>query len=351
MVDYLVVGLGLSGLAVCEELQKRNLSFRVFENHSQKSSLVAAGLYNPVILKRFTPAWRADEHLESALPFYKNIEEKLQLKLVYPGNIYRKFHSAEEQNNWFEATDKPGLSTFLSDKIEKDLCPAIPAPFGFGKVQHTGTIDTDTMLKEYRKHLEKSGSLVADNFDYDSLKIEEDSIDYKNFKSKKIVFCEGFGLTKNSFFNYLPLRPNKGEYLTIYAENLKLDVIVKASVFVIPLGNDLYRVGATYNNRDTSPEPSEDSKTYLLKKLHDIITCNFEVVDQVAGIRPTTKDRKPLLGVHPEFPELFCCNGFGSRGVLMGPEMGKNIIDFSEEKKPLASEIDIKRFEKLYKES
>ncbi len=346
MVDYLVVGLGLSGLAVCEELQKRNLSFKVFENHSQKSSLVAAGLYNPVILKRFTPAWRADEHLESAIPFYKKIEEKLQLKLIYPGNIYRKFHNVEEQNNWFEATDKPRLSNFLSETIEKDLSPAIPAPFGYGKVLHTGSIATDTMLKEYRKNLKDNGVLTQESFDYKVLKIEGSGILYKGFHARKIVFCEGFGLAKNPFFDYLPLRPNKGEYLTIFAEKLKLEVIVKASVFVIPLGNDLYRVGATYNNRDTTPQPSESSKTYLLKKLQDIITCDFKVVDQVAGIRPATKDRKPLLGVHPKYSQLFCCNGFGSRGVLMGPEMAKNLIDFSEENKPLASEIDIKRFEK-----
>ena len=113
MLDYIVVGLGLSGVSVCERLEENDLSYRVYDSGIQKASVVAAGLINPVILKRFTLAWKADEQLAIAIPFYKNIEEKLRVKLFYPRNIHRRFNSAEEQNNWFSAADKPGLSDFL----------------------------------------------------------------------------------------------------------------------------------------------------------------------------------------------------------------------------------------------
>ena len=75
-VDYLIVGLGLAGLAFVEELIKANKSFIVFEDDSQTSSLVAGGVYNPVILKRFSPVWNAKEQLAIALPFYENLEKK-----------------------------------------------------------------------------------------------------------------------------------------------------------------------------------------------------------------------------------------------------------------------------------
>ena len=58
-IDYIIVGLGLAGLAFAEELFNANKSFLVFEDDSQTSSLVAGGVYNPVILKRFTPVWNA----------------------------------------------------------------------------------------------------------------------------------------------------------------------------------------------------------------------------------------------------------------------------------------------------
>ena len=69
MVDYLVVGLGLAGISFCEVLEKEGKSFKVITDNSQQASQVAGGLYNPVILKRFTLAWKAKEQVELAQPF------------------------------------------------------------------------------------------------------------------------------------------------------------------------------------------------------------------------------------------------------------------------------------------
>ena len=52
--DVLVVGCSLAGIAYCDVLEQNGLSFKVFDDNSQQSSKVAAGLYNPVILKRFS---------------------------------------------------------------------------------------------------------------------------------------------------------------------------------------------------------------------------------------------------------------------------------------------------------
>jgi glycine oxidase len=58
-LDYIIVGCGLAGVSFCEELRAHGKSFVVFDDQSQQSSIVAAGLYNPVILKRFTAVWKA----------------------------------------------------------------------------------------------------------------------------------------------------------------------------------------------------------------------------------------------------------------------------------------------------
>ncbi|MGM0933698.1 MAG: NAD(P)/FAD-dependent oxidoreductase [Bacteroidota bacterium] len=348
MVDYIVVGLGLSGISVCERLEENGLGYRVFEGGVQKASVVAAGLINPVILKRFTLAWKADEQLEIAIPFYKNIEEKLRVKLFYPSNIYRRFNSAEEQNNWFSAADKPGLSDFLNTELKPKLNSCIKSDYGFGEVLHTGTVNTELMISEYGIHLRKQDKISFENFDYDALKIEENHLEYKGLEAKKIIFCEGFGLINNPFFNYLPLTGNKGEYITIYSEELQMNEIVKSSVFIIPIGNNLYRVGATYNNQDKSPEPTTKAGEELIRKLSAVISCKFDVVDQVAGIRPASKDRRPLAGQHPEYRNLYCCNGFGSRGMLISPMLSEEIIKLSETGEPLPPEVDLARFTKKH---
>ena len=66
-VDYIIVGMGLAGIAFTEELIGKNKSFLIFEDNSQNSSLVVGGMYNPVVLKRFTPVLNAKEQLEVAL--------------------------------------------------------------------------------------------------------------------------------------------------------------------------------------------------------------------------------------------------------------------------------------------
>ena len=82
-VDYIIVGCGLASIAFCEQLRVNNKSFVVFDNNSQKSSRVAAGLYNPVILKRFSEVWKAKEQLELALPLYDKIEKDLNIQINY----------------------------------------------------------------------------------------------------------------------------------------------------------------------------------------------------------------------------------------------------------------------------
>ena len=348
MLDYIIIGSGLSGIAIAEKLLAKDKKILVFDDSSQSSSTVAGGIYNPVILKRFTLAWNANEQLDTALSFYTSLEKKLNISLVQALPIYRRFHSIEEQNNWFSAMDKPYLSRFLDEKLVSTINPHIPSSHSFGLVKETGVVNTKVLIEKYRAYLASINSFKEETFYFDHLEIKADHCTYKNWKAKKIIFCDGFGLKKNLYFNYLPLNGNKGEYLIIKAEDLKLKVAVKSSVFIIPLGKDLYKVGATYNNWDKSKEPTKDGENYLLEKLNGFLKCDFEVVDQVAGIRPATNDRKPLVGQHPVYRNMYCCNGFGSRGVLIGPTVASELINFIEDSVALSEDIDIRRFAKLY---
>ena len=348
MIDYLIVGLGLAGISFCEQLEENKKSYKVINDGSQTASLVAGGLYNPVILKRFTLAWNADVQLETAMPFYDQLESKLEVKLDCKIPIYRKFVSIEEQNLWFEAADKPRLSKFLSPRIIENDNKSVGAPYGLGEVLHTGRIDTKTLVGAYESFLHEKGNLISKTFDFDAMIVEKEHIAYHSLKAKKIVFATGFGLKSNPYFNYLPLNGNKGELLTIKAPKLKENNIIKSSVFIIPMGNDLYRVGATYERTDKTNSPTNGAKNELLDKLHTFLKCDYNIVDHVAGIRPTVADRRPLVGLHPIHRNIIVLNGFGSRGVLIAPTVSKQLFDHIEKGEVLPQEIDIKRFSKRF---
>ncbi|WP_291871285.1 FAD-binding oxidoreductase [Maribacter sp.] len=348
MVDYLVVGLGLAGISFCEQLQKNNKTFKVISDDSQTSSIVAGGLYNPVILKRFTLAWNAKEQLELAKPFYIELEKKLKTKLDYKVSVHRKFASIEEQNLWFEAADKNALQPFLSTKILKNTNVAVDAPFGFGEVLNTGRIDTHALVKKYAEYLDGYELLQKEVFNFDDLKCTAAGINYKTIEAKRIIFATGYGLKNNPYFNYLPLNGTKGELLTINAPELKEENVIKSSVFTIPMGNDRYRVGATYKWKDKTNTPTVEAKEELLEKLDTFLKCKYKVIDHKAGIRPTVADRRPLLGRHPEFVNMYVLNGFGSRGVMIAPYASAQLFKYIENDTALPTEIDILRFTKKH---
>mgnify|MGYP000211923864 CR=1 FL=1 len=154
-LDYIIVGVGIAGISFCEQLRANGKTFVVFDNASQKSSTVAGGLYNPVVLKRFTSVWKSSEQLDLALPFYATIEDRLNVKLDYKMPVYRKFASHPEQNDWFAASDKPSLSRYLSPKIIKNDNTAIDASFGFGEVLQAGRLDTEILITNYKQFLKQ----------------------------------------------------------------------------------------------------------------------------------------------------------------------------------------------------
>ena len=342
--DYLIVGSGLSGVMLCEALRKRGKSFKVISNKSQQASIVASGLYNPVVLKRFNKAWDAEKHLPIAMSAYEELELFLGIKIDYKLPIYRVFSSIAEQNNWIIASDKIPLKPYLISDIKSNINQNIYAPYGYGEVKNTGRIDTKLLLESYSNLLNNEKLISHESFEYDKLKISK-KIVYKGIESENIIFSEGFGVRQNPFFNYLPIEGTKGELIIINAPKLNSEVIIKSSVFIIPIGNNNYLVGSTYAWDDFNNDPTINAKNKLLNKLDKLVLCPYKVVYQRAGIRPTVIDRRPLVGQHKSHENLYILNGLGSRGVLIAPTVANALINFIEDKLPLQKEINISRFD------
>ena len=344
MIDYIIVGSGLAGISFAETALMQDKKILVFDDNSQNSSKVAGGLYNPVILKRFSEVWQAKEQLELMTSFYSTLEKKIKTKFDFKIPILRKFFSIEEQNNWFSAADKHTLAPFLSTSLCFKTYSGIHSPFGYGEVLQTGYVDTALLVANYYDYLLLHNYLETESFDYNALVIDSDYLLYKGLKARHIIFAEGFGLNLNPFFNDLPLDGTKGELFIIKAPLLDLDVIVNTNVFILPLGNDLFKVGATYNWKDKTNQPTEEGKQELVERIREIISCDFEIIEHHAGVRPTVRDRRPLVGTHADYNNVHIINGLGTRGVMLGPAMAKALFDSIENNIQLDKEIDIKRF-------
>ena len=344
-VDCLIVGSGLAGLCFAETLFQKGRSFMLISDDSQQASEVAGGLYNPLILKRFTLAFKAAEQLDLAIPFYQAIEARLGQTLDFKQQVLRIMHDPGEQNRWFEARDRKGYNRFMQEDFSESPSKHIDAPFKLAKVLETGRLDTAVFRKTYIAWLKSAGLYIEGRFEHAHLKLSKSSATYQQFEVDQVIFAEGFGLKQNPYFNYLPLQGSKGELLTIYAPELDLQQVLKSTVFIIPLGGHYYRVGATYDNRLLDNQPTEGARNYLLERLRKFLKADFEVVAHVAGVRPSVSDRKPLVGRHPQHTQLAVLNGFGSRGVMIAPFAADALYRNLFEGVALDAELDIRRFD------
>jgi len=348
MLDYLVVGLGLAGVSICEALEENGHSFHVISDGKQMASTVAGGIYNPVVLNRFKAVWKGDCFLDYALPFYRDLESKLNTNFLDQTTLKRRFATAEEQNLWFEAASDSRLKRFLSTQIIQNTNEALIAPYGLGNVLETGRVDVPKLIGNYQSYLDEKGNHSRETVDKSLLEVTTDSVSYQHLNAKKIIWAIGHRNTTLTYFDYIPLVGNKGELLTIKATELQLDSLIKGPVFILPIGDDLYKVGATYDRSDLTYEPTQAARMRLSEQLESMISCPYEIVAHEAGIRPTVPDRRPLLGRHPQYNNLVLYNGLGSRGVLMAPWLGRHLWEYLEKGKELLPELNIDRFDKRY---
>ncbi|MGV3461240.1 MAG: NAD(P)/FAD-dependent oxidoreductase [Flavobacterium sp.] len=344
MKDYIIVGGGIAAISFADILHNNGKTFMLYCESLHNATSVAGGIYNPVIVKRLSLPYNASEHIKFIGPFFKKIEARLGVRVDYPIRLLRRFVCIEEQNNWFAAADKPGLSEFISAKVVRTKYDGFDSPYGFGEVLHTGFIDTDVLLEYFHNWLKEHDVVRYEHFDYAFLESNNISLKYKDVEARHIVFAEGFGIRNNPYFNFVPLEGTKGELLTIHAPGLKLDSIVNAGIFILPLGNDTYKVGATYEWTDKTNTPTLAARAELEAKLREIIICDYEVLTHVAGVRPTTKDRKPVIGTHAGHSNVHILNGLGTRGLMLGPPMAQQLFDFIENGSELEKAVDVNRF-------
>ena len=347
MKDAIIVGFGLAGFHYALELQKQKKNFLIISNEKEGASKNAGGVFNPTVLKRYTMSWRGEEFFDQAISTYSLFEEKYNINVFQKIPINYYFNRLSDHNNWTVASNRKGLDRFLSPLIKNEANKGLNANFGYAKLQNVGKLDIRKTLEGFKKKLD-SNSFSQKEFDYGELKFINNKIEYKDVKARYIVFCEGFQLKRNPWFSYLPLEGSKGEFLHIRSKVLSQKKIIKAGLFIVPIEKDLFWVGANFDRKDKTSKPTKSGKDWILVKLKSLLDCTFEVVDHKAAIRPTVKDRRPLLGSHPKQKNLYIFNGLGSRGVLMGPLLAKWMYKFVVDKKKLYPELAIDRFETYF---
>jgi len=344
-VDYLIIGQGLAGSCLALQLIKRGRSVFVFdEPEKNRASSVAAGLFNPVTGKLMTKTWKADKLFTYLQSFYAEAEDFLKSRFYYPFPLYRPFISVEEQNEWMGKSAEPGMMEYIESVFGSSTFSAdVHDPFGGLLLKGCGYLDVPTFVKKTRDFLTLSHSFREAHFDESKVEFINSKISYGELVAGKIIFCNGLGSLQNHFFKSIPLRPLKGETLSIQIDDT-LERVYNRGVYVVPSRPGVYKVGATYNTKDKNDGTTENGRAELVEKLNSLLRLSYKELNQDWGFRPTTPDRRPILGSHFTHPDLVMFNGLGTKGVSLAPYFSNQLADWLTHVGEIDEAVDIKRF-------
>jgi glycine oxidase len=342
--DHIIVGQGLAGTILAHTLLKNGKKIIVIDDPSLSDcSRISAGMYNPVVTRRLTKSWMADELLDHVHSFYTEAGKLLNIDLLFGRDIIKIFAEQAERNFW-EKKRNEAVGKYLSPVSDEHIPELGETPFGHARVMHAGQVRVSEFLSRSRAHFKNARALLEEKFDHRQVELTNGGVSYKDVSAGTLIFCEGYTARENTWFDFIPFVPAKGELLTVRIEHLPLQQTIHKGVSLTPLGDDLFRVGSTFSWDELNDVPTEKAKNSLLEGVKQITDKEVVVVDHLAGVRPATNDRRPVIGKHPEHAQLVIFNGMGSKGVMLAPYFANELALNLENGTPLNKEVDIRRY-------
>jgi len=346
-VDYVVVGQGIAGTLLHFSLKKAGQKVMVIDNdHEGAATKVAAGGINPITGKRYVKSWKIETLMPVVREVYAELEKLLNIQIFKERNIIRILKNAGEENTWLgRSADPLYLKYFVENPSIGNFEKHLNDFSSIGEIKNGGQGNISFLVKKYQELLLSNQEIIVEKFEYENLDLsKKGKISYKNIEAKAVIFCEGSGAAKNPFFNYLPFELSKGEALTVKIDNSNLEKIIRHRVSVVPTQKDEYWIGASNSWEFENDTPTSEAKEDLEEHLISIFKNKPAIINHQAAIRPTVKDRRPLLGFHPKHPNLFIFNGLGTKGAALAPYLSKQMTNFILKKEALLEEVDIKRY-------
>ena len=347
-VDYLIVGQGIAGSLLALNLLERGRTVLVIDDgHRTAASKVAAGMINPVTGRRMALSWRFLQAWNYLCDDYRKWESILDSPLFYRKSILRLFQSNEGRDRWekkLRAGAFAGIG-FRYGNYRPSIAGLKPSLGNF-EVEQSGYVDQPTLIEAVRRYLRSRDSLVEDTWDEGDFSRSSNAVKWKQWNARKIVFTQGFRNGSNPFFRDLPFRNSRGEILVLSGPGPITRRILNRGKWLMPRHEGYFWAGATYDLQTVNQQPTEAGREEILSGLKDMGNWEFVVESHHAGVRPALHDFRPVLGLHPWYPEIGIFNGLGSKGSLWAPLLARELSDHLEWGKPLHPQADIERFRK-----
>ena len=381
--DCIIVGQGLAGTALAWSLRWSGVRVLVIDRDEPiTSSKIAAGLITPITGQRLVKSWRLDELWPAAVQFYRRVEQATGTALFRERSMVRLLATDGEAEFLQLRRQSLEFLALIREPQPPLDSRAFATERGGFEMPCAGQLDVPQYLNVSRETFLCDGGFVTVSLDPERDLVLNDnrvSIPRLGVHARRLIFCEGAALTSNPWFRGVVLKPAKGEILTVRIPGLTEERVVHRGVWLAPLGtvtqqlpefpscslpsagrvreggrvanqldlpppspalpaegreesrgkrevvshrilgNELFRVGSTYEWQQLDNRPTSQGRDEITAKLREFLRLPFEVLEHQAAVRPIHRNQYPVLGLHPEHNQLGYFNGLGSKGTLHAP--------------------------------
>jgi glycine/D-amino acid oxidase-like deaminating enzyme len=132
-------------------------------------------------------------------------------------------------------------------------------------------------------------------------------------------------------------------YLAASRDHLRRDAAYLAADVDPASDIALTPAGATYTWEPLDAEPTAAGRAEIEGRLREFLRLPFEVVGHAAAVRPVVDAGVPVLGRHPDVPQLAYFNGLGSKGALLAPFFADQLAAALTADGEVEAAVDVRR--------
>jgi glycine oxidase len=338
--DVVVVGAGVIGLACAWRAAERGLRVLVIERDrpGAGASNVAAGMLAPV----GEATWGEDRLLELALASHRlwpRFAEELataaggEPAYLQLGALHVALDrdEAAELRRRFELMRSLDLAAdWLRPGACRELEPGLGSVSAGVHAPHEAAVDPRSLVGALATAFEAAGGRI-EIAEVTGAVVDGDRLagvrtgDGREHLAGATVLAAGSW----SAPDWLPpaarppIRPVKGQILTLRGsavEPVCERIVVSERVYLVPRADGRLVVGATVEEQGFDTRVTAGGVHELLREAYRALpeVAELELVEAMAGLRPTTPDNLPLIGPGP-IEGLVLATGHFRNGILLAP--------------------------------
>lgn len=331
--DVLVVGGGIVGLCAALAAADRQLRITLADDaRAGAASRAAAGMLAPSV-EGWTSATQEVAFAARDLypEFLARLSERSGVKIGLDRSGILELATSEADLGVARVSAAADAAVLQQHELT-ELEPALASHPGAVHHPRDGWVDNralmDALLIAATRHplIEVCHARIA-SVDVSGARARTRLAGGAHVESDRILLATGAWASLPGLPNVVPVRPVKGELLTLDGAAVR-HVVYRSGAYAVPRGKTLL-IGATSEEADFDPSPTDGGRSWLRNAASALIPelRHASVVDHWGGLRPCSPDGLPILGEDPDCPALVYACGFSRNGILLGPWAGDALAD------------------------